>query len=70
MLNTPVDRIRCSLVALPAAIEVAQERIVEASLGADSIQHGMQAAAVGLTAVVLAMLIYYRRAPTQLLPWC
>ena len=46
--------------ALPAAIEVAQERIVEASLGADSIQHGMQAAAVGLVAVVLAMLIYYR----------
>lgn len=46
--------------ALPAAIEVAQERIVEASLGADSIQSGMQAAAVGLAAVVLAMLIYYR----------
>jgi preprotein translocase subunit SecD len=48
--------------ALPAAIEVAQERIVEASLGADSIQRGMQAAAAGVAAVVLTMLIYYRRA--------
>lgn len=46
--------------ALPAAIEVAQERIVEASLGADSIRQGLQAAAAGLTAVVAAMLIYYR----------
>ena len=46
--------------ALPAAIEVMQERIVEASLGADSIRHGLQAAAAGLTAVVSAMLIYYR----------
>jgi preprotein translocase subunit SecD len=46
--------------ALPAATEVAQERIVEASLGADSIRHGVQAAAAGLTAVVATMLIYYR----------
>ena len=46
--------------ALPAAIEVAQERIVEASLGADSIRHGLLAGAVGLTAVVATMLLYYR----------
>jgi len=46
--------------ALPAAIEVAHERIVEASLGADSIRHGLQAGAVGLVAVVAAMLFYYR----------
>ena len=46
--------------ALPAAIEVVQERIVEASLGADSIRHGLQAGAAGLTAVVAAMLLYYR----------
>ena len=46
--------------ALPAAIEVAQERIVEASLGADSIRHGLQAGAAGLAAVVAAMLLYYR----------
>lgn len=48
--------------ALPAAIEVIQERIVEASLGTDSIRHGMQAGAVGLAAVVFVMLIYYRLA--------
>src|SRR5207244_5414391 len=46
--------------ALPAAIEVAQERIVEASLGADSIRHGLLAGAAGLLAVVAAMLVYYR----------
>jgi preprotein translocase subunit SecD len=46
--------------ALPAAIEIIQERTVEASLGADSIRHGIQAAVAGLAAVVAAMLIYYR----------
>jgi preprotein translocase subunit SecD len=46
--------------ALPAAIDVAHERIVEASLGADSIRHGFRAGAVGLAAVVVAMLLYYR----------
>jgi preprotein translocase subunit SecD len=48
--------------ALPAAIDVVQERTVEASLGADSIHHGVQAGAVGLAAVVAAMLVYYRSA--------
>jgi hypothetical protein len=33
---------------------------VEASLGADSIRHGLQAGAVGLAAVVATMLLYYR----------
>ncbi len=46
--------------ALPAAIEVGQEMIVEASLGADSIRHGLQAGAAGLAAVVAVMLLYYR----------
>jgi len=46
--------------ALPAAVEVIQEKVVEASLGADSIRHGMQAAVAGVGAVVAAMLIYYR----------
>src|SRR5204862_3865120 len=46
--------------ALPAAIEVAQERTVEASLGADSIRQGIQAGAFGLAAVVTTMLLYYR----------
>ncbi len=46
--------------ALPASIEVVQERMVEASLGADSIRRGLQAGAAGLVAVVAAMLLYYR----------
>ncbi len=46
--------------ALPAAMEVVQERIVEPSLGADSIRHGLQAAAAGLAAVVATMVLYYR----------
>lgn len=48
--------------ALPAAIEILQERTVEASLGADSVRHGLEAGAVGLVAVVAAMLLYYCRA--------
>lgn len=48
--------------ALPAPIEVAQESLVEASLGVDSIRHGVQAAAAGLAAVVAVMLVYYRGA--------
>ena len=46
--------------ALPAAIEIVQERTLEASLGADSIRHGLQAGAAGLAAVVAAMVVYYR----------
>ena len=46
--------------ALPASIEVIQERTVEASLGADSIRRGLQAGVAGLAAVVAAMLLYYR----------
>jgi preprotein translocase subunit SecD len=51
--------------ALPAEIEVVQQRTVEASLGADSIRHGLQAGAAGLAAVVAAMLLYYRWAGTN-----
>jgi preprotein translocase subunit SecD len=48
--------------SLPAAIEVVQQRIVEASLGADSVHRGLLAGVAGLVAVVAAMLFYYRRA--------
>lgn len=48
--------------ALPAAIEVIQERTVEASLGADSIRDGIRAGAIGLAAVVAFLLLYYRGA--------
>jgi preprotein translocase subunit SecD len=46
--------------ALPAAIEIVQQRTVEASLGADSIRQGWQAGVAGLAAVVAVMLLYYR----------
>jgi len=46
--------------ALPASIDIVQQRTVEASLGSDSIRHGVQAGAVGLAAVIAVMLLYYR----------
>ncbi len=46
--------------ALPAAIEIMQEMTVEASLGTDSVRHGLQAGAAALAAVIATMLLYYR----------
>ncbi len=46
--------------ALPAAVEVLQQRTVDPSLGADSIRQGLRAGVAGLAAVVAAMLLYYR----------
>jgi preprotein translocase subunit SecD len=48
--------------SLPAGIVFLEERTVEPSLGADSIRQGIRAGILGLAAVVVAMLIYYRRA--------
>jgi len=48
--------------ALPASLKYLEERTVGPSLGADSIRSGVQAAAVGMIAVLLFMLIYYRGA--------
>jgi preprotein translocase subunit SecD len=48
--------------ALPAGIRYLEERTVGPSLGADSIRHGVMAAVVGLLAVLIFMLIYYRGA--------
>jgi len=45
--------------ALPAPLEVLEERTVGAGLGADSIRAGAVAAAIGLTAVVLFMILAY-----------
>ncbi len=47
--------------ALPAGVKIIQQRTVEASLGADSIRDGIAASVAGLAAVVVAMLVYYRR---------
>jgi preprotein translocase subunit SecD len=46
--------------ALPASIKYLEERTVGPSLGADSIRQGVHAALVGMAAVMIFMLIYYR----------
>jgi preprotein translocase subunit SecD len=48
--------------ALPASIRYLEERTVGPSLGADSIRSGVLAAVIGMTAVLIFMLIYYRGA--------
>jgi preprotein translocase subunit SecD len=46
--------------ALPAGIRYLEERTVGPSLGADSIRSGVRAAIIGMLAVMIFMLIYYR----------
>jgi preprotein translocase subunit SecD len=48
--------------ALPASISYLEERTVGPSLGADSIRSGVRAAVIGMVAVLIFMLIYYRGA--------
>jgi len=48
--------------ALPASIKYLQEETVGPSLGADSIRSGVQAAVIGMVAVLIFMLVYYRGA--------
>jgi len=48
--------------ALPAGIKYLEERTVGPSLGTDSIRAGVRAAVVGMLAVLVFMLIYYRAA--------
>jgi protein-export membrane protein SecD len=46
--------------ALPAPVRIIEERTVGPSLGQDSIQRGMNAAAVGAIMVIVFMIVYYR----------
>jgi len=46
--------------ALPAGMEILEERTVGPSLGADSVRQGIVASAIGSLVVVLFMLVYYR----------
>ena len=46
--------------ALPASIRYLEDRPVSASLGADSVREGVTAAIVGLVAVMIFMLVYYK----------
>ena len=48
--------------SLPAGIQYEEERTVGPSLGADSIRQGLMAGIVGLAAVIIAMLVYYKKA--------
>ena len=48
--------------ALPASIKYLQEETVGPSLGADSIRSGVTAAMIGMVAVLIFMLVYYRGA--------
>jgi preprotein translocase subunit SecD len=48
--------------ALPASLNYLEDRTVGASLGADSIRQGVNAAVVGVLVVMAFMLIYYRGA--------
>ena len=48
--------------ALPASIKYLEERTVGASLGADSIRHGVQASVLSLLVVMIFMAVYYRLA--------
>jgi preprotein translocase subunit SecD len=48
--------------ALPAPVNIIEERIVGPSLGADSIAQGTQAVLLGLGLVLIFMLVYYKMA--------
>ncbi|MCC6367970.1 MAG: protein translocase subunit SecD [Bryobacterales bacterium] len=48
--------------SLPAGVVYLEERTVGPSLGADSVHEGVVSGLVGLIAVIIAMLAYYRRA--------
>ena len=48
--------------ALPAPVEIAEERTVGPSLGSDSIQQGVISFVVGSSLVILFMIIYYKGA--------
>ena len=48
--------------SLPAGIVFEEERTVGPSLGADSIRDGIIAGIVGVSLVIIAMLVYYKRA--------
>jgi len=47
--------------SLPAGVKYMEERSVGPSLGADSIHQGFVAGIAGLVAVIVVMLVYYRR---------
>ncbi|MCR4818498.1 MAG: protein translocase subunit SecD [Fretibacterium sp.] len=61
---TPDEASRLAIMlragALPVAVEIAENRSVGPSLGADSVRQGLQAGLFGAAMVLVFMLIYYR----------
>ncbi len=50
--------------ALPAPVDIVEERVIGPSLGADSVKSGTQSILIGLAIVLLFMILYYRTAGT------
>ena len=50
--------------ALPAPVDIIEERVIGPSLGADSVKSGTQSVLIGLAIVLLFMIFYYRVAGT------
>ncbi len=50
--------------ALPAPVDIIEERIVGPSLGQDSVSGGLNSAILGFLAVAIFMIIYYRKSGT------
>ena len=48
--------------ALPAPVEIIEERVVGPSLGAESVKRGTQSVLIGLAIVLIFILFYYRTA--------
>ncbi len=48
--------------SLPASVQYLEERTVGASLGQESIEQGVRSALIGLALIVIAMLVYYKKA--------
>lgn len=48
--------------ALPAPVDIIEERVIGPSLGADSVRRGTQSVLIGLAIVLVFMLFYYRTA--------
>jgi preprotein translocase subunit SecD len=55
--------------ALPASLRIAEEQVVGASLGFDSIRSGITAAIIGFGLVMIAMIVYYKHAGVNAV-WC
>jgi preprotein translocase subunit SecD len=48
--------------ALPAPVDIVEEKVVGPSLGAESVKRGTQSVLIGLTIVLIFILFYYRTA--------